>query len=434
MAGNLIPENPSVSKVGTATDQYGEVNALAFKQNGATVALDSQALDTFGATTDITDLDATTSKHGLMSKADKVKLDAIESAATADQSDSEIETAYNNQVNQVSAGEITAGTSTSIRRYSVADVVSLITTHSPSSALTTEQVMDIVGAGLTSTATVVPTYDDAGDEITFAVNLKSSSLTLGSQGEITSDSNGIYVKLGTAGDEAAAGNDSRFLSTDEKAAVSAANGPTALNPFLTEADGLDIKLDDFAAPDDNTDLDATTSAHGLMPKADKQRLDNIGTVKRFPIDLGEFRADSGSPAYGSDTETGGKSWAFDQTSDESIKGHIILPGDYSSGLKIKLYWWSGSTGDVVWNVGDAAAVADGEPISVASSDAAVTDSVTGANQLNVTTVFSLGGGSADELLPLFIGRVGSDASDTLAADCYLLAAVAEYTWGAISAW
>lgn len=35
------------------------------------------------------------------------------------------------------------------------------------------------------------------------------------------------------------------------------------------------KLDDHAAPDDNTDLDATASKHGLMPKADKSKLDGI---------------------------------------------------------------------------------------------------------------------------------------------------------------
>jgi hypothetical protein len=34
--------------------------------------------------------------------------------------------------------------------------------------------------------------------------------------------------------------------------------------FLTDA--LAIKLDDFATPDDNTDLNASSSAHGLMPK------------------------------------------------------------------------------------------------------------------------------------------------------------------------
>lgn len=30
----------------------------------------------------------------------------------------------------------------------------------------------------------------------------------------------------------------------------------------------DTKLDDWASPDDNTDLNATTSAHGLLPKLD----------------------------------------------------------------------------------------------------------------------------------------------------------------------
>ena len=36
-----------------------------------------------------------------------------------------------------------------------------------------------------------------------------------------------------------------------------------------------LKIDNFAAADDNTDLDATTGGHGLMPKADKVKLDAI---------------------------------------------------------------------------------------------------------------------------------------------------------------
>lgn len=36
-----------------------------------------------------------------------------------------------------------------------------------------------------------------------------------------------------------------------------------------------IKLDDFATPDDNTDLDATTARHGLMSKLDKVKLDSL---------------------------------------------------------------------------------------------------------------------------------------------------------------
>ncbi len=36
--------------------------------------------------------------------------------------------------------------------------------------------------------------------------------------------------------------------------------------------GSQPKLDDLSAPDDNTDLDATGSVHGLMPKADSTKL------------------------------------------------------------------------------------------------------------------------------------------------------------------
>jgi hypothetical protein len=62
------------------------------------------------------------------------------------------------------------------------------------------------------------------------------------------------------------GNDSRLSN----ARVPTAHGSTH------EAAGADpIKLDDLAAPDDNTDLDATTLRHGLMAKADKVKLDGI---------------------------------------------------------------------------------------------------------------------------------------------------------------
>lgn len=36
-----------------------------------------------------------------------------------------------------------------------------------------------------------------------------------------------------------------------------------------------VKLDDLAAPDDNTDLDASASKHGLMSKADKTKLNGV---------------------------------------------------------------------------------------------------------------------------------------------------------------
>jgi hypothetical protein len=79
---------------------------------------DAIKLDDLAAPDDNTDLDASGSAHGLMPKADKTKLDGIESAATADQTDAEIETAYNNQVAAASQAEAEAGTETAIRRFS----------------------------------------------------------------------------------------------------------------------------------------------------------------------------------------------------------------------------------------------------------------------------------------------------------------------------
>jgi len=53
--------------------------------------------------------------------------------------------------------------------------------------------------------------------------------------------------------------------------------------------GLAIKLDDLAAPDDTTDLDVSTSLHGLTPKAPnvaRQRLDGTGSWVVPGVDIG----------------------------------------------------------------------------------------------------------------------------------------------------
>ncbi len=66
---------------------------------------------------------------GLAGSALQTKVDGVEAGATADQTDAEIETGYNNQVAQVSAGEKTAGTETAVRRFSPKDVADMAGTH-----------------------------------------------------------------------------------------------------------------------------------------------------------------------------------------------------------------------------------------------------------------------------------------------------------------
>lgn len=65
------------------------------------------------------------------------------------------------------------------------------------------------------------------------------------------------LNVGTGAGTVAAGDDSR---------LSNARTPTAHASSHASGGADAVKLDDLAAPDDNTDLDATTSAHGLLPK------------------------------------------------------------------------------------------------------------------------------------------------------------------------
>jgi len=73
------------------------------------------------------------------------------------------------------------------------------------------------------------------------------------------------------------------LPTDDQEAASKKYHDDNLPPGYTDADAIaaakTIKLDDFATPDDNTDLDFSTARHGLVPKGP---------------DLGKFLKDDGT--------------------------------------------------------------------------------------------------------------------------------------------
>lgn len=82
-----------------------------------------------------------------------------------------------------------------------------------------------------------------------------TSYSAGTGIDITS--NTISVEFGTSSTTACVGNDSR---------LSDARTPTSHATSHQSGGGDAIKLDDLAAPDDNTDLNASASAHGLLPK------------------------------------------------------------------------------------------------------------------------------------------------------------------------
>lgn len=88
----------------------------------------------------------------------------VEDGATGDQSDAEIETAYNTQVGQVSSGEKTAGTETAVRRFAPQDIHDMIDTHASgdSGVLTDTELADgfTIAGGSTTSRTLTVTGGD----------------------------------------------------------------------------------------------------------------------------------------------------------------------------------------------------------------------------------------------------------------------------------
>lgn len=95
-AGGTSNKSP-ISALYARAQHTGTQLASTISDFNAAVQLNK--LDSLAAPDDTTTRDATTSLHGLMPKADKTKIDGIESGATADQTGAEIKTAYQAETN-----------------------------------------------------------------------------------------------------------------------------------------------------------------------------------------------------------------------------------------------------------------------------------------------------------------------------------------------
>lgn len=136
-----------------------------YKYNGATWeifdpgggAVSSVNSQTGAVVLDADDIDDTSTTNKFTTADDISKLAGIESGATSDQSDAEIETAYNNQVDVISQSEAEAGTSTTVRRWTSERVAQAIAAQASGGSSTISKESDIsrrtyVG----NTNTVVP--------------------------------------------------------------------------------------------------------------------------------------------------------------------------------------------------------------------------------------------------------------------------------------
>ena len=122
--------------------------------------------------------------------------------------------------------------------------------------------------------------------------------------------------------------------------------------------------------------------------------------------------------------------AYDSASDEMAAGTVLVPADYASGaLTIYLVWYCTATsGDVYWNTKASIMGNAGDAGPTSSSDIIIvtvprTSGETEKTQ--VTTVTPPNGGG--DVLTIAVKRDANDASDTAAANAYLLGVLIQYT-------
>jgi len=117
-----------------------------------------------------------------------------------------------------------------------------------SGSYTDENARDAIGTALSGgdTNSINCTPDDAADTISLDVQRKSVGLVANSQGSLGEDSQGIFVNLGTTSDKAASGQDARFPTADEKAALVGTDGSASgSNKYVTDSDA---RLTDSRSP------------------------------------------------------------------------------------------------------------------------------------------------------------------------------------------
>jgi len=142
-----VPSDPPANTARLyAKDDGGGVTKLAFRDAAGTETIvgagggGSNVSSVFGRTGAVTaqandydadEIDDATTTNKFTTAADISKLSGIEDGATADQSDAEIETAYNNQVTIIAQAEAEAGSATTVRRWTAERVKQAVEALAP---------------------------------------------------------------------------------------------------------------------------------------------------------------------------------------------------------------------------------------------------------------------------------------------------------------
>lgn len=129
--------------------------------------------------------------------------------------------------------------------------------------------------------------------------------------------------------------------------------------------------------------------------------------------------------------------AYDASSAETAYWKLAASGYGSGNLTLTVYWYAdtASSGGVVWEAAIAAITANSDSQDV-ETDSFATASTVADSHLGTTgqrvhsadiTISNLDSLAADDLVFLKVGRLPANASDTMAGDAILLAAVLSYS-------
>jgi hypothetical protein len=206
-------------------------------------------------------------------------------AATADDTPAAVTVAEQTLVGRITAGNIAALSATQVRTLlnvedaaaadQTAQEIATAIDADPTAEATLQSALGLGSAAYTDSTA----YDAAGTasgaiathESTYAHGDIATAVQPGDLG------GAALLDVGTIAGTVAAGDDSR---------LSDARTPTAHASTHASGQSDAIKLDDLAAPDDNTDLNASASAHGLLLK-----LENTGA--KYLRDDGTWQAVAG---------------------------------------------------------------------------------------------------------------------------------------------
>jgi len=191
------------------------------------------------------------------------------------------------------------------------------------------------------------------------------------------------------------------------------------------------KLDDLAAPDDNTDLNASTSKHGLLPKLSNvstQYLNGVGAfASPYPTTLFVW-ADDMLGAGGSTANTNVNRWVtkgFDQTAVEYASKMVTIPPDWTT-FNLSILWANGGagSGDVGWTAGVGTVGAIAAESLTSPTFGASTVVTAGAQNVVISTALLTGqSANAAKNCLIAIRRDAADVPDTLGNDANLIAVV-----------